>query len=163
MSTLHVQSNILCIQSFKNFFQTLPLILCTFIRFFNCNRLSMTVYIPVMHCLQCRTLLVYFQLQDVCDVVSKGLDSTTLTFTKTTSCVSNTILGALAMILVRVKITQNSLRLLKVKIIFKGMLDIIYAVDRNFRQDYIPVCLTEQKPRKISQFFFWGGGPKAPI
>lgn len=111
MSTLHVQSNILCIQSFKNFFQTLPLILCTYIRFFNCNRLSMTVYIPVMHCLQCVTLLVYFQLQDVCDVVSKGLDSTTLTFTKTTSCVSKTILGALAMILVRVKITQNSLRL----------------------------------------------------
>lgn len=69
------------------------------------------------------------------------------------------------MVLVRVKITQNSLRLLKVKIIFKGMLDIIYAVDRNFRQDYIHVCLTEQKPRKISQFFvfFWGGGPKSPI
>eukprot|EP00105_Crassostrea_gigas_P020154 XP_011438871.1 PREDICTED: yolk ferritin isoform X2 [Crassostrea gigas] len=33
------------------------------------------------------------KLQDVCDVVSKGLDSTTLTFTKTTSCICNFMTG----------------------------------------------------------------------
>lgn len=62
------------------------------------------------------------------------------------------------MVLVRVKITQNSLRLLKVKIIFKGIFDIIYAVGGNFRQDYIHVCLMEQYSSKISQGFFFGRG-----
>nr|XP_022337296.1 yolk ferritin-like [Crassostrea virginica] len=33
------------------------------------------------------------KLQDVCDTVSKGLDSTTLSFTKTTSCICNFMTG----------------------------------------------------------------------
>lgn len=35
------------------------------------------------------------------------------------------------------------------------MFNIISAFDRNFRQDYIYVCLTEQNPSKISQGFLF--------